>query len=252
MPTAPGVLFQPQPTSRIFFEVRPVASPDSTAQILLSQIDQPKTLSADRFGLRFARRDALARYAFQHFREAGKIESVKGHLKLSLQVFESHAIEHDRLIALQSNARHNHKIATHLPARRRKIAAGQQARHADIAAKVIVLDCSDVQTRSKASIQSLNLATQHWREQCSDQDRSAEFGWRSPQRFAYRPRSSFEPALERAKFIFEAAHHADAVFDLWILSVMPATRNRTAGAQINFITQKGERGSQRGAQIALN
>src|SRR5260370_42034676 len=157
MPTAPGVLFQPQPTSRIFFEVRPVASPDSTAQILLSQIDQLKTLSADRFGLRFARSDALARYAFQHFREAGKIESVKGHLKLSLQVFESHAIEHYRLIALQSHTRHNHKIATHLPARRRKIAAGQQARHADIAAKVTVLDCGHLQRRSKPTLLNPNL-----------------------------------------------------------------------------------------------
>src|ERR1700674_3228704 len=146
MPTAPGVLFQPQPRSRILFEVMLVASPDSTAQILLSRIDQPKTLSADRFGLRSARRDALVRYAFQHFREAGKIESVKRYLKLSLQIFESHAVEHDRLIALQSYARHDRKIAAPFPPRRRKIAAGQQARHADIATKVIVLDCRDVQT----------------------------------------------------------------------------------------------------------
>src|SRR5712691_9193868 len=153
---APGVLFQPQPTSRIFFEIMLVVSPDSTAQIVLSQIDKAETLSADRCGLRFARGDRLARYALQHFGEAGKIESVKRHLKLSLQIFESHAIEHDRLIALQSHPRHDYKIAAHARARRRKIAAGQQARHDDIAAKVIVLDCGDVQTRSKANIHSLN------------------------------------------------------------------------------------------------
>src|SRR5712692_8523163 len=195
MPIAPGVLFQPQPTSRIFFEVMLVASPDSTAQILLSRIYQPETLTPGRSGLRSARRDACGRRALQHVGEAGKIKGVKRHLKLSLQFFESHAIEHDRLIALQSHARHDHKIAAHSLARRREIAAGQQARHADIAAKVFVLDCGDVQTCSKANINSLNLATQHWREQYSGQGRSAEFCWRSARRFADCPRSSFEPAL---------------------------------------------------------
>src|SRR6266850_7546325 len=113
MPVAPGVLFQPQPTSRIFFTAMLVASPDST-QILLSQIDKAETLSADRGGLRSAHRDAHARCALEHFGEAGEIESVERHLKLFLQIFESHAIEHDRLVALQSHARHDYKIAAHL------------------------------------------------------------------------------------------------------------------------------------------
>src|SRR2546430_16434126 len=102
---APGVLFQPQPTSRIFFEIILVASPDSTAQILPSQIDKAETLGANRCGLRFERGDRLARYALQHFGEAGKIGSVKRAFKLSLQIFEAHSVEHDWPIALQSHPR---------------------------------------------------------------------------------------------------------------------------------------------------
>src|SRR5207248_8665126 len=93
-----------------------------------------------------------------------------GYIKLLSQFFEPHAVEHHRLVALQSHARKDCKLTAHLLARTEEIAARQKAGDAYIAAKVIVLNRHDFQPKTETLRYSGDVLSQDGREECSRHD----------------------------------------------------------------------------------
>ncbi len=54
------------------------------------------------------------------------------------------------------------------------------------------------------------------------------------------------------KVLVEGTHHADAVFDLGIITVMLARGDGLAGAEVNFVAEEGEGSSETFTQFALD
>src|ERR1051325_648745 len=97
MPIAPGVLFQPQPTSRIFGECD--ASIKQFVKLFGLDEFNYETLRAPwRSMISRVGSDKLASYP------VGKITKVKGvnwHLDLRLQLRKSHTVQHHRFVTLE-------------------------------------------------------------------------------------------------------------------------------------------------------
>src|SRR5215831_9409925 len=99
MPIAPGVLFQPQPTSRIF-----------------------------RFGVPSPNK-LFSRSVANERREGSEVTSHNRNVELGAQFFETHPIQHHGLVAFERDARHDCEITRHLVTRGEKVAARQKSGH---------------------------------------------------------------------------------------------------------------------------
>src|SRR6266850_1490991 len=234
MPIAPGVLFQPQPTSRTFF------GEGSISFWLMSKGSRrERVLTADwtsEAGLQ-SLSVSIDEAGLERRGQRSKVECVKRHGKLFLHFLETHAVEHYRLVAFQRDSWNDRELTLHAIARGDEITTGQKPGDAHITAKVFVLDCHNFQTCLKTPVQSLDLLAQDGSENCARHDRTVKL-LRISQRFA------LQPAHQCFELIRKAAHHADAVFNLRVIAVMLSRGHLAAGSQVNLVTQKRERRAQ--------
>src|SRR6266699_1581574 len=168
-----------------------------------------------------------------------------GNAELRAQCFQRHAIQHDLFIALQRRAWNDQEVAANTFASLNKISAGQKTRDRHITAEVMILHRGNLQHRAKAIVQFPNLLFQLRSEESSSHDRAVNFPgtlWRL----------AFEPLHQRAELIAKRAHHANAIFDLWILAVVLSPGHVPSCPQINLITEKSERRAHLTTQLILN
>ena len=112
--------------------------------------------------------------------ELFEVKSMNRHVELPFEFVEVQAVQKNRFVALQGDLRNDREVATHLIARREKVATRQETRDTYVATKVIVSDRRDVQLRPKHFVESADELLEHRREQCSRENRSVQsLSWRS-------------------------------------------------------------------------